>query len=465
MKVNGIDINGVYMNGTEMDSLYMNGNEVYTKAPPAWYDIELVVSSLVGPSGIYCNFSYDNFIKYQYNDGVLFTVGSTGSGTDLKRVYPGDIIRISFENSTFFKCSQTPIYDSATILTSKLITSFEQLFYNQTYLTQANVSNISNVKNLSYMFDRCSNISNIVLHNINPDDMRVLFNRCEKLESINMSGTTANCTFFNSTFSDCYNLKSIPKIINTSSATNIAYMFRNCHELLSIPKLDVSKVTIIVGLFLNCYKLKVIPYLNCIRANSTSKLFENCYELISILGINTSNVSQTDNMFINCNKLLSPNIAEQGIIQSKSNWVGSDIIIVPEVESELKIILNGTIEYNLTPNGTTFTSISSNGSEVLLGNTSDIIRIKMIDVNIIKFQNIGNNCIGNVYISDASKIKSNDMSSMFKLVNNMKELSIFYSDNIKNWSNLINSDQIRCIFKHISSISISSSIDIIYIFK
>ena len=99
----------------------------------------------------------------------------------------------------------------------------------------------SNVIYMRYMFSECNNlkeikgIENFITNNV--IDMSGMFQKCYKLESLNLSNfNILNVTNMEYIFSDCYLLKKIKGIesfmINTN--TDMKVMFQNCDKLESI---------------------------------------------------------------------------------------------------------------------------------------------------------------------------------------------------------------------------------------
>jgi len=117
------------------------------------------------------------------------------------------------------------------------------------------------------MFNGCNSLTTLDISGwkLNSTNYSSFFYGCYKLESVNISGFDfSNCTTLASMFAYCYSLKTItcPNTWNTSNVTTMAGMFNSCYSLTSIPinftSWDYSKVTTIADMFANCQSLKSI---------------------------------------------------------------------------------------------------------------------------------------------------------------------------------------------------------------
>ncbi len=123
------------------------------------------------------------------------------------------------------------------------------------------------------------------LNTANVTDMRTMFNGCESLKSMDVSG------------------------FNTSKVTDMSYMFASCYSLKSIDvsRFNTANVTDMICMFNECYSLKSIDVSGFNTANVTdmSGMFASCYSLesIDVSGFNTANVTNMGTMFSRCESL------------------------------------------------------------------------------------------------------------------------------------------------------------------
>ena len=95
------------------------------------------------------------------------------------------------------------------------------------------------INNCNYMFNSCSNITEINLTMFDTsqvESMFRMFNGCSKLVSLNLSNfDTQKVTNLGDIFAGCSSLTSLDlSNFNTSNATNLAGMFYNCTSLISL---------------------------------------------------------------------------------------------------------------------------------------------------------------------------------------------------------------------------------------
>ena len=127
--------------------------------------------------------------------------------------------------------------------------------------------NTANVTIMSYMFDRCSNMTSFDVSSFNTSEvttMESMFGYCSSLTSLDLGG------------------------FNTANVTNMMYMFENCRSLTS---LDLSSF-------------------NTAKVDEMYRMFYNCTGLITVYagdGWNTDAVIYSNNMFKNCAYLVGGN--------------------------------------------------------------------------------------------------------------------------------------------------------------
>ena len=142
----------------------------------------------------------------------------------------------------------------------------------------------ANVTNMTYMFNKCSNLTTIPLLNTSKVTyMKFMFNTDNSLTTIPQLDTS-NALDMSYMFYNCSSLTTIPQL-NTSKVTNTTYMFYNCNNLTTIPQLDTSNVIDMSYMFYNCANLTTVPELNAQKlayGSSLDSIFTGCTKLVSI---------------------------------------------------------------------------------------------------------------------------------------------------------------------------------------
>ena len=233
------------------------------------------------------------------------------------------------------------------------VTSFNQMFYENNYLTSISFSpsfNTENITEWSFWFGACNNLQSIDLTKLNFRKTRSLvhtFSYCKSLKTADLSNiyaeelTDFSATFYSSTsltfinltnfnapklwemihtFEGCTSLTSIdftnfkaPKLMTLQSAfykapslksINLSSIetddfrvlidaFYGCHSLehLYLPKIILKKDVSIIRTFYNCYSLTSIDLSNYAGREVSSDAFEGCTNLtyIDISSFNTVN--------------------------------------------------------------------------------------------------------------------------------------------------------------------------------
>jgi len=179
------------------------------------------------------------------------------------------------------------------------------------------IKEIENIIDMSYMFFKCSSLSNI--NNIskwssnNVTDMSYMFYGCSSLSSLPdiSKWNTNNVTNMSYMFFGCSSLSSLPDISkwNTCNVINMSYIFDGCSSLSNLP--DISKwntdnVTNMTGMFSECSSLSNLPDIskwNTYKVTSMTGMFYGCSKLTNIPDIskwNISNISDMSSMFDGC---------------------------------------------------------------------------------------------------------------------------------------------------------------------
>ena len=206
-------------------------------------------------------------------------------------------------------------------------------------------------------FDGCTNLQNIVnignLNTSNVTTMAGMFQNCEKLEHIDVTGfNTSKCTSIGWMFYNCHKLQSIDvshfdtrKVVNmegfvgstnpasltesimeiteirglenfnTSKVTSMANMFDGCIyiERLEVGGWDTSKVENIAGMFARCTSWKNIDVNGFNTSNCTNMgwLFDNCHEIrsLDLYNFDTAKVTSMNCMFEGCQNMTYLNVS------------------------------------------------------------------------------------------------------------------------------------------------------------
>ena len=170
----------------------------------------------------------------------------------------------------------------------------------------------------SYWFDGFTNLTQIEgLENLNTNnitDMSCMFNGCEKLESLILSGfNTSNVTYMSLMFGGCSSLTSLDVTgFDTSNAIYMDGMFRGCSGLtsLNVSSFNTEKAKEISEMFAGCSGLSSLDFgdnFNTSNVTTMWAMFSGCSSLTSldVTGFDTSKTTEMGSMFSHCSKLTS----------------------------------------------------------------------------------------------------------------------------------------------------------------
>lgn len=236
-------------------------------------------------------------------------------------------LRASLEdgyNEYISSCSSLEQSNSETIET---VIIEEPIAPNNGYDFFCGLSNLKNIENMeylhteniqdmSYMFSKCSSLTNIDLSNFNTKNvtsMSSLFRNCSSLVCIDVSGfNTRNVINMESMFKNCSNLTTIDlKNFNTCNVTNMGNMF----DMPDDHKTSNLK-TIIFGI--NFITSKV---------NNMNYMFTDCGNLETIYVANefdTSKVETSQAMFQWDSKLIGGNGTKYNVSHINKNYAKID---------------------------------------------------------------------------------------------------------------------------------------------
>ena len=170
--------------------------------------------------------------------------------------------------------------------------------------------------NISMLFSGCKSLTKVTLpkwENINKiEDISYLFNRCTKLQNINLNDVLyypEKIINASGLFNNCKNLKEISLNFKSKSIEDISFMFQNCENLEIINELkfkDSKSIKYMNGVFAGCSKLKDFQAIKNWNTESVKEMigmFKDCKNLGTIYDLsncNMSNVYNVSKMFFNC---------------------------------------------------------------------------------------------------------------------------------------------------------------------
>ncbi|MBQ3630370.1 MAG: BspA family leucine-rich repeat surface protein [Prevotella sp.] len=176
--------------------------------------------------------------------------------------------------------------------------------------------NTSEVTNMRLMFNKCSKLGSVDLSHFNTSkvtNMNAMFQNCSAMTSLDLSNfDTSNVTDFSFMFNNCNNLTNLDlSAFNTSNATDMSSMFALCSKLESVDvsHFNTANVTTMNRMFGSCYKLKSIDvgHFNVSKVTDMASMFDSCNSLTSIDVSNfvTSKVTDMGFLFASCPSLTS----------------------------------------------------------------------------------------------------------------------------------------------------------------
>ena len=184
-------------------------------------------------------------------------------------------------------------------------------YYGGTSLDLSNLDT-SNVTNMRYMFNYCSNLTNITFgekfDTRNVTHMVGMFSSCHALQTLDLSHfNTSNVNSMSYMFQSCQKLTSLNlSSFNTSNVISMEYMFNNCFNLtsLNLSNWDTSNVTSMTSMFQGCGLTGVLDlsHFDMSKVNYSTNMFTNCTALTH--AILPSKIKKMDsNFFYGCTSL------------------------------------------------------------------------------------------------------------------------------------------------------------------
>ena len=174
-----------------------------------------------------------------------------------------------------------------------------RLFYNPNAMTN-NITNIAfdesvkdyvpeSMENWFSYFSKLEKIDNLeFLNTANVTTMSGLFNYCQKLKSLDLSGfDTRNVTDMSSLFSSCWELETIDMSgWNTQNVENMSSMFYECSKLeeIELSHFGFDKLKSSKYMFNDCQQLTTIfcgsDFNDCALLTETDDMFYRCFKLV-----------------------------------------------------------------------------------------------------------------------------------------------------------------------------------------
>ena len=175
-------------------------------------------------------------------------------------------------------------------------------------------------KSTNYLFQGCSNITEIDLSNFNTSNIELtgsLFSDCKALISLDISNfNTSKVINMDYMFSNCQSLVSLNlSNFDTSKVNSMSHIFNHCINLiiLDISNFNTAQVSIMSVMFGYCYSLTSLDLsnFNTSKVELMGSMFLDCHSInsLNLINFDTSNVKKMDFMFANCLNLISLNLS------------------------------------------------------------------------------------------------------------------------------------------------------------
>ena len=325
--------------------------------------------------------------------------------------------------------------------------------------------NTSNVTDMSFMFYRCSRLTNLDISNFNTanvTDMTGMFNGCDNLESLDLSNfNTENVTNMHRMFVGCSSLTSLDfSNFNTENVTGMGGMFNGCSSLtsLDLSNFNTENVTDMSGMFNGCSSLTSLNLSNFNTENVTdlSSMFNGCRSLTSLnlSNFNTENVTSMEHLFYKCSNLTDLNL---------SNFNTENLTSMKEFFYECSSLTNLDISNFNTENVTDMSYLFYKCNNLTRLNLSNFNTENVTDMSHMFF--LCNSLI-NLDLSNFNTERVTSMSWMFSGCSNLTSLNIssFNTENVieiigmfENCSGLTDLD--------LSSFNTTNVTDMLYMFS
>ena len=215
--------------------------------------------------------------------------------------------------------------------------------------------------NTSRWFYNCTALETIEgIENLNTEnviDMSLMFNGCESLTSVDVSGfNTANVTEMYSMFDGCSVLTALDVSgFNTANVTDMGYMFNGCAALASIDvsSLNTERVRFMESMFNGCAALTTLDVTNFAteRVRYMDNMFRDCSALTTIKCDNTWTCGTSTDMFKGCTALkgaveYDENATDVAMANPKTGYfTGEGTTAISEINADAEG--GATVIYNL----------------------------------------------------------------------------------------------------------------------
>ena len=213
----------------------------------------------------------------------------------------------------------------------------------------------------SRWFYNCTALETIEgIENLNTEnviDMSLMFNGCESLTSVDVSGfNTANVTEMYSMFDGCSVLTALDVSgFNTANVTDMGYMFNGCAALASIDvsSLNTERVRFMESMFNGCAALTTLDVTNFAteRVRYMDNMFRDCSALTTIKCDNTWTCGTSTDMFKGCTALkgaveYDENATDVAMANPKTGYfTGEGTTAISEINADAEG--GATVIYNL----------------------------------------------------------------------------------------------------------------------
>ncbi len=231
----------------------------------------------------------------------------------------GNIIANEDSFYLFYDFSNLKEIEGLDLLDTSQVINMSYMFDKCSQLTNLDLNNwdTSSVKYMSYMFDKCSQLANLDLSGWDTSsvmNMNNMFQDCSHLTSVGdlSEWNTSSVKYMNAMFQSCSNLTDLDfiKDWDTSSVMNMQSMFSGCSQLTSLDSIkdwETSSVTDMGSMFSGCSNLTTLDLSGWDTFSVTYmvSMFSNCSQLtdLDLSGWDTSSVNNMSNMFYNCSQL------------------------------------------------------------------------------------------------------------------------------------------------------------------
>ena len=227
-----------------------------------------------------------------------------------------DTSSVTNMSSVFAGCTKLSDFKLASdekLNTSK-VTDMSNMFCYCSNLTAIDLTkfDISAVTNIGGMFNGCSSLVGIYglssLKNTRIQNMKYLFNKCSKLDNLDLSGiNTSEVTDMNHLFAGCSSLTTFKfgdgdTALDTSKVTDMSYMFADCTSLpgIDLTKFSTQSVENMSHMFDGCSSFTTVSGIesaNTAKVTNMSYMFNDCTNITSLdLSQNTFDTSAVTNM-------------------------------------------------------------------------------------------------------------------------------------------------------------------------